>query len=290
VKGEAIEGTIEDPSATITDVSNAPSGTSTPPTSVSETEAPAPAKKTSDKKLKRKREAEDGAVSKKSKKSKKAKADAEAETETVEAKGANDEQAAVAKKLAKLKPAVKADYETRAAAKNQTLEEYVLRRIQKKAKKHTENEDVEAATEPVQTASETPMFFTDLGGDPELANAAPALNRAQRRALEKKKKQGKPSEAAEEQPEAAEKPVDGLKEQSDFISTQQPKEPVSFQVSPDAPVFTYTPLPDGSCPLDPALWKGHKTKHLPRPLRDARHVFQVERRLEKRLRTAKGTS
>jgi nucleolar protein TMA23 len=41
----------------------------------------------------------------------------------------------VAKKLAKLKPAEKADYEARAAEKGQTLEQYVLRRIQKKTEK-----------------------------------------------------------------------------------------------------------------------------------------------------------
>jgi nucleolar protein TMA23 len=36
-----------------------------------------------------------------------------------------------------LKPAEKAEYETRAAEKGQTLEQYVLRRIQKKAEKDT---------------------------------------------------------------------------------------------------------------------------------------------------------
>jgi nucleolar protein TMA23 len=48
-----------------------------------------------------------------------------------------NDQKAVAKKLAKLKPAEKADYETRAKAKGQTLEQYVLRRIQKKTEKRT---------------------------------------------------------------------------------------------------------------------------------------------------------
>jgi nucleolar protein TMA23 len=41
----------------------------------------------------------------------------------------------VAAKLAKLKPTEKADYEARAAAKDQTLEQYILRRIQKKDEK-----------------------------------------------------------------------------------------------------------------------------------------------------------
>jgi hypothetical protein len=120
------------------------------------------------------------------------------------AKAGGDEQAAVAKKLAKLKPDERTDYETRAAAKNQTLEEYVLRRIQKKAKKH-ETEDV-GTTEPVEAADSVAnpsMFFSDLGGDPHLINmnlplaGKPPRNRSQRRALEplekKKKKKSKPA-------------------------------------------------------------------------------------------------
>jgi hypothetical protein len=194
----------------------------------------------------------------------------------------------VAKKLAKLKPDEKADYEARASAKNQTLEEYVLRRIQKKAKKH-ESEHVEMA-EPVKATNGTAMFFSDLGGDPGLFNPALPLagkaprNRSERRTVEQKAKKS----------ETKEKPADGLKDQSDFISIkepqepQEPMEPVSIQVSPDAPVFTYTPLPDGSCPLNPKLWKSHKTKHLPKQIEEARRAYQVEQRLEKRLRKAKG--
>ncbi|CAG5172664.1 uncharacterized protein ALTATR162_LOCUS7504 [Alternaria atra] len=120
VKGELIGGTIGDSSATTTDVSNPASGTSTPPTSASDTETPAPTKEKSDKKNKRKREEAHASSTKKSKKVK----DDAAETK--------DDEKAVARKLAKLKPADKTDYETRAKAKGQTLEQYVLRRIQKK--------------------------------------------------------------------------------------------------------------------------------------------------------------
>jgi hypothetical protein len=81
-----------------------------------------------------------------------------------------NEHDAVAAKLAKLKPAEKAEYEARAAAKKQTIEQYVLRRIQKKTAKQT-TEPVEAEPEP---ATKNPLlFFTDLGGDPNLANDAP---------------------------------------------------------------------------------------------------------------------
>ena len=71
----------------------------------------------------------------------------------------------MAKKLSKLKPAEKADYEVRAAAKGQSLEQYVLRRIQKKTEKN--------ATESTrsETASAPGLFFTDLRGDPDLVDA-----------------------------------------------------------------------------------------------------------------------
>ncbi|KAL1795056.1 hypothetical protein ACET3X_006872 [Alternaria dauci] len=125
VKGEMIGGTIGDTSATTTDASNPSSGTSTPPTSASDTETPAPTNEKSDKKNKRKRELVDASSSNKSKKAK------------GHADGTKDDQKAVAKKLAKLKPAEKTDYETRAKAKGQTLDQYVLRRIQKKTETRT---------------------------------------------------------------------------------------------------------------------------------------------------------
>ena len=159
VKGEAIEGTIEDTSATSTDTSIPPSGTSTPPTSASDTEAPTRTTKKPVKEKKRKRVATD--VSGKGKKAK---------TSPTQAKGKkaqegvkDKEQDAVAAKLAKLKPSEKAEYESRAATKNQTLEQYVLRRIQKK----TEKRAIKYG-EP----SEPPLFFTDLEGDADLLKLA----------------------------------------------------------------------------------------------------------------------
>ena len=53
----------------------------------------------------------------------------------MKSKGNSDGRDVVSKKLAKLKPAEKAEYEARAAAKGQTLEQYVLRRIEKKSEK-----------------------------------------------------------------------------------------------------------------------------------------------------------
>ncbi|CAA9967033.1 zf-RING-2 domain containing protein [Pyrenophora teres f. maculata] len=169
VKGEQIEGTIEDTSATTTDASNPPSGTTTPPTSASETEASAPSKKTTDRKSKRKREDADAKASKKGKKG-----DAKA-----------TEQDVVAKKLSKLKPAERTDYEARAAAKGQSLEQYVLRRIQKKTEKN--------ASESVGPTSVPGVFFTDLEGNPDLANAVAAKQ-------PKEKKQPKSGEKSEKAP------------------------------------------------------------------------------------------
>lgn len=119
VRGESIAGTLgdsEDSSTVPTDVSAAPSGISTPATSASDSE---PTKKSSDKKEKRKREAH-----KEESKSKKSKSKKE---------GSEDKEAKkLAKKIAKLSVEEKASYEKRAAAKGQTLEAYVARRIQKK--------------------------------------------------------------------------------------------------------------------------------------------------------------
>lgn len=122
MKGEAIAGTIEDESATTTDASIPASGASTPPTSASDTETPAQTSNKTVKDKKRKRDGKDVSGG-----GKKAKA--------VSAKVKGKDQAIVAAKLAKLKPSEMADYKTRAAAKDQTIEEYVLRRIQKKAEK-----------------------------------------------------------------------------------------------------------------------------------------------------------
>ncbi|KAF2127865.1 hypothetical protein P153DRAFT_43188 [Dothidotthia symphoricarpi CBS 119687] len=104
VKGEAIAGTIGSDGSTIS------SRVSTPATPMSGNEITAAA--TSTKKTKRKREANgDSDAAKKAKK--------------------------VQKKIAKLGAGEKAQLEKRASEKNQTLEEYVMRRIQKKDKKRT---------------------------------------------------------------------------------------------------------------------------------------------------------
>lgn len=100
VKGEAIAGTIEDSSASATDASVPPSSASTPPTSASESEAP---KKTA-KKVK-------------------------------QAKKSGKDSNSVERKVAKLSSKKRAMYEGRAKAKKQTLDEYIARRIEKKAEK-----------------------------------------------------------------------------------------------------------------------------------------------------------
>ncbi|KAF1831169.1 hypothetical protein BDW02DRAFT_532487 [Decorospora gaudefroyi] len=205
VKGEAIKGTIEDTSATTTDASTAPSGTSTPPTSASDTDAPAPTKKTSNPKNKRKREDADVPARKKSKKLKGAAADIKPEAQEpkqiprkaakAEAGGNAQEQeaVAVAAKLAKLKPAEKTDYEARAAAKDQTLDGYILRRIQKKAKKKAKR---------VEIVPEPHVFFADLEGDPYIVNAVLAEQKKKKR---KPEKRDDAAEASEEQPRTADK-------------------------------------------------------------------------------------
>jgi nucleolar protein TMA23 len=119
VKGESIAGTLgdSDSSAAPTDASAAPSGTSTPATSASDSE---PAQKAVDKRDKRKRESD--MQGNKSKKSKSKKEEPSSEKNTKK----------LAKKIAKLSIDEKATYEKRAAAKGQTLEVYVARRIEKK--------------------------------------------------------------------------------------------------------------------------------------------------------------
>ncbi|KAG9200688.1 hypothetical protein G6514_006707 [Epicoccum nigrum] len=124
VKGESIAGTLgdSDSSNVPTDASAAPSGTSTPATSASDSE---PAKKSAEKKNKRKREAENEGT-----KIKKSKTKKEGATSDKDAKK-------LAKKIAKLSVDEKATYENRAAAKGQSLEVYVARRIQKKNEQRT---------------------------------------------------------------------------------------------------------------------------------------------------------
>ncbi|OAL54040.1 hypothetical protein IQ07DRAFT_502728 [Pyrenochaeta sp. DS3sAY3a] len=122
VRGEAIAGTIEDSSAT--DSSMPPSGASTPPTSTSESEAPVAAAQISVKLDKRRRSIEATASSKK-----------KTRIATSDSKPKSKNKDRVAAKLAKMKPAERAQCDARAAAKGQTIEQYVRRRIEKKAEK-----------------------------------------------------------------------------------------------------------------------------------------------------------
>ncbi|KAH8704381.1 hypothetical protein GQ44DRAFT_630510 [Phaeosphaeriaceae sp. PMI808] len=124
VKGEAIAGTIDDSSASVTDASVPPSGASTPPTSASDTEAPAKAVKSTEEKRRRTQKndtATNGAL----------------ENPNKVKKSKRGNQDAVSRKIAKLPPAKKALSEQRAAAKKQTLHEYILRRIEKKSEQRS---------------------------------------------------------------------------------------------------------------------------------------------------------
>ncbi|KAF1926316.1 uncharacterized protein M421DRAFT_68219 [Didymella exigua CBS 183.55] len=119
VKGESIAGTLgdSDSSAAPTDASAAPSGTSTPATSASDSE---PARQSANRVKKRKRDARKEVTKSQKSKGKK--------EEVAGDKGAKK----LAKKIAKLSVKERTTYEQRAAAKGQTLEVYVARRIQKK--------------------------------------------------------------------------------------------------------------------------------------------------------------
>jgi nucleolar protein TMA23 len=166
VKGEAIAGTIEDSSATATDASIPPSGASTPPTSASESEAPAKTAKASDKKNKRKRGTED--VPEEAKEAKKTKIKQSKSGKKGKTMGEGDP---VARKIAKLSPSKKAGYEERAAAKGQTIEQYISRRIYKKSALRASTK----LNKPGAPESAPKPFFTDLSGDTTLLSSIPAL-------------------------------------------------------------------------------------------------------------------
>jgi nucleolar protein TMA23 len=144
---------MDDSSASATEASIPASGASTPPTSASETEAPAKAVKKSDKKSKRRRQDNDVvATVKKAEK-------AEAKGDKGQERSSTKDQKTVARKLAKLSPKKRALYKERAAAKKQTINEYILRRISKKSAKRA-NRYAEAAPQN--------LFFTDVSGDTTL--------------------------------------------------------------------------------------------------------------------------
>ena len=44
----------------------------------------------------------------------------------------------------------------------------------------------------------------------------------------------------------------------------------------------WTPLEDGSCPLDPTIWKGHVVKDLPKAVREARRQWMENKRNERK--------
>lgn len=187
VKGEAIAGTIDDTSADATDAS-APSRTSTPPTSDSDSDAPTKPIKMSEQPSKRKREEDDTSVAnkkvkddassgtpEKAKEERRAKGTPRDPTKTKHGKTAAtpEEQEAVDKKIAKMSERKKAWYEEKAGAKNQTVEQYLLRRVQKSFKKLNKRNKLKAAKEArTKPATSTPMFVTDLEGDATLIQTA----------------------------------------------------------------------------------------------------------------------
>lgn len=133
-------------------------------------------------------------------------------------------QAIISIKLAKLTPEEKATYEARAAEKEQTLDEYILRRAEKNKRKKAAKEAELEAKKKLGFTSDA-LFFEDTEGDAIIAQAL-------------------------------------------------------------APV-TYTPLPDGSCPLDPTIWEGRVVKDLPKEVRAARRKWLEERRRQKKIASGK---
>ncbi|KAF1851498.1 uncharacterized protein K460DRAFT_362240 [Cucurbitaria berberidis CBS 394.84] len=281
VKGEAIKGTIEDESATTTDTSIPPSGASTPPTSVSDTEAPARTRNMSVKENKRKRAGTDVSGSSKKTKTGSTQPKHKKEKEALDKK----DQAAVAAKLAKLKPSEKAEYETRAAAKNQTLQQYILRRIQKKAEKR-ETKYVEPA--------DPALFFTDLEGDANLINLAQSTTPITYTPLPNRIGSPDSTKMHSQDFDSLPKPVSKAQRgeaRHDVKSTTEESKIEQGDGSDDenqTANIAYTPLADGSCPLDPTIWEGHKAKSLPKPVRNARQRWIAQQRLVKKLKRVEG--
>ena len=141
VKGEGMAGTIDD--------STGDEGASTPPTSTSETETT----------KKRKRADDDPCAP-----TKKAKKPKSFNTTTP------DEQAAVSAKIAKMSDRKKAWYNDRAAAKGQTIEDILLRRIRKSASKLAKRNKTKATKGPQSAAGLT--FISDPTGDASLSQTA----------------------------------------------------------------------------------------------------------------------
>jgi hypothetical protein len=51
--------------------------------------------------------------------------------------------------------------------------------------------------------------------------------------------------------------------------------------------LNYTPLEDGSCPLDPTIWDSRSVKSLPKPVREARRKWKGEQRDQRKIRAGK---
>jgi nucleolar protein TMA23 len=126
----------------------------------------------SDKKNKRKRQADDAPQEVKKAKKADAKSEKTAQTANKSKAATTQELNPVARKIAKLSPRKKAGYEQRAAAKNQTIDEYISRRIEKKAAKR-------AATRLDKPATAPAPFFTDLEGDATLLQPTTPVTPAQ---------------------------------------------------------------------------------------------------------------
>ena len=137
VKGEGLVGTIGNETESTTDsegttTSVGQSASSTPPTSASASDndtASASTKKA--KKNKRKRDVKDEAPTCKVKKAR--------------AAGQTKRQSIVDAQLAQLTPAKRAEYESRAAEKSQSLEDYIIRRMEKNEAKKVEKAARKAA-------------------------------------------------------------------------------------------------------------------------------------------------
>ena len=114
-----------------------------------------------DKKTKRKRQ--DEVEPKEAKKAKRTDMKGDSKDKAISKIPSSSDQAEVDRKIAKLSPKKREWYEKRAAAKKQTLNEYILRRVQKKSIKRAKRHAKSAPPAP---------FFTDLEGDATLLDQA----------------------------------------------------------------------------------------------------------------------
>lgn len=89
-----------------------------------------------------------------------------------------------------------------------------------------------------------------------------------------KKAEKRASKAASKEDDSAEEPPQDL-----FV--------VDLEGDTSVPPPTYTPLPDGTCPLDPTIWEGRVVKHLPKAVRAARREWMRNRRVERKIKAGK---